>query len=232
MKVHFISVHAIQVSNVSQVFIPAIVGYIPDRMVKCMVALMDFCYLARRPLHNTLALQEMDAALARFHHYRPVFEELGVRPSGFALPQQHALIHYVRSIRLFGSPNGLCSSITKSKHIVAVKKPWRRSNRHNPLGQIIRTITRLAKLAAIRVKFGSRGMLDKDVVQTARADMGLEEEDNDDRVALALRGLGAGRRDLVDEGEAAGVEEDIAQTNVRLGKRPGMPHHNIMVVST
>ncbi|THH31395.1 hypothetical protein EUX98_g2771 [Antrodiella citrinella] len=187
-----------------KVFIPAIVGYIPDRMVKCMVALMDFCYLARRPSHDTLALQEMDAALARFHHYRPVFEELGVRPSGFALPRQHALVHYVRSIRLFGSPNGLCSSITESKHIVAVKKPWRRSNRHNPLGQIIRTITRLAKLAAIRVK----------------ADMGLEEEDDDDRVALALRGLGAGWRDLVDEREAAGVEEDIARTNVRLGKRP------------
>ncbi|KIJ16060.1 hypothetical protein PAXINDRAFT_76254, partial [Paxillus involutus ATCC 200175] len=39
----------------------------------------------------------------------------------------------------FGAPNGLCPSITESKHITAVKKPWRRSNKHNALGQILRT---------------------------------------------------------------------------------------------
>jgi hypothetical protein len=48
----------------------------------------------------------------------------GVRPDGFALPRQHALVHYLMLIRLFGLPNGLCSSITESKHIKAVKQPW------------------------------------------------------------------------------------------------------------
>ncbi|KAN0111280.1 hypothetical protein V8E52_008655 [Russula decolorans] len=63
------------------------------------------------------------------------------------------------SCRLFGAPNGLCSSITESKHIKAVKEPWRRSSRFNALGQILVTNQRLDKLAACRVNFMARGML-------------------------------------------------------------------------
>ena len=36
-------------------------------------------------------------------------------------------IHYYINIQNFGTPNGLCSSITESHHITAVKKQWRRS---------------------------------------------------------------------------------------------------------
>ena len=83
----------------------------------------------------------------------------GVRKN-FLLPWQHALSHYPKLIRLFGSPNGLCSSITESKHIRAVKEPWRRSNRNEALGQILVTNQRLDQLAAARADFASRGMLD------------------------------------------------------------------------
>ncbi|KAF9553018.1 hypothetical protein CPC08DRAFT_728207 [Agrocybe pediades] len=62
-------------------------------------------------------------------------------------------------IREFGAPNGLCSSITESKHIKAVKEPWRRSNHYEALGQMLVTNQRLDKLAAARVDFKSRGML-------------------------------------------------------------------------
>lgn len=62
-------------------------------------------------------------------------------------------------IRAFGAPNGLCSSITESKHIKAVKKPWRRSSRYQALGQMLLTNQRLDKLAAARVDFQRRGML-------------------------------------------------------------------------
>jgi hypothetical protein len=69
-------------------------------------------------------------------------------------------VHYSHNIRLFGSPNGLCSSITEAKHIKAIKEPWRRSSRFNALPQMLRTISRLDQLAAIRTKFESRGMMD------------------------------------------------------------------------
>jgi hypothetical protein len=69
------------------------------------------------------------------------------------------LVHYHDNIKNFGSPNGLCSSITESKHIVAVKRPWRRSSRYKALSQILKVNERLDKLAAARADFAARGML-------------------------------------------------------------------------
>ncbi|KAH9848078.1 hypothetical protein C2E23DRAFT_940922 [Lenzites betulinus] len=168
------------------IFIPAIVGYVPERMVQCITCLLDFCYLARRSEHDTFTLQAMDRLLEQFHQLRTVFEDVGIRPDGFALPRQHSLVHYVRSIQLFGSPNGLCSSITESRHISAVKKPWRASSRHNPLGQILRKNTRLSKLAALRVEFGRRNMFYGDVLSYTLLSAGLDapedkEEAQDER---------------------------------------------------
>jgi hypothetical protein len=128
-------------------------------MVRALWAFLEFCYIARQSVHDTVSLESMSDALARFHRYRTIFETSGVRPKGFNLPRQHVLVHYVNLIRAFGSPNGLCSSITESKHIKAVKQPWRRSNRYNALGQMLLTNQRLDKLAASRVDFTRREML-------------------------------------------------------------------------
>lgn len=124
-----------------------------------MRAFIEFCYIARRDIHDTHSLSALDDALKRFHRYREFFRTSGVRSEGFNLPRQHSLIHYFRLIRAFGAPNGLCSSITESKHIKAVKEPWRRSSRFNALSQILITNQRLDRLAAARVDFTDRGML-------------------------------------------------------------------------
>ena len=47
--------------------------------------------------------------------------------------------NYHQLIRLFGAPNGLCSSITENKHITVVKKPYCRSNKYKALSQILVT---------------------------------------------------------------------------------------------
>jgi hypothetical protein len=108
-------------------------------MVQTVRAFLEFCYIARRNVQDTTSLQELEEALSRFHKHRTIFRECGVRPDGFSLPRQHSLVHYLRSIRAFGAPNGLCSSITESKHIKAIKQPWRRSSRYKALGQILLT---------------------------------------------------------------------------------------------
>ncbi len=77
-------------------------------------------------------------------------------------PRQHSLDHYALMIREFGALNGLCSSITESKHITAVKEPWRRSNRFKPLHQMLISNTRIDKLMAARVHFTEQGMLEGD----------------------------------------------------------------------
>lgn len=142
-----------------QVYIPGIVGYVPDEAIRCLVTFLDACYIARRQDISCQALDALDAALHKFRQLREVFRTPGVRPTGFSLPRQHSLFHYRRQIEDFGAPGGLCSSITESRHITAVKKPWRRSNRFNALGQMLLTNQRLDKLAAMRSDFAARGML-------------------------------------------------------------------------
>jgi hypothetical protein len=129
-------------------------------MVRAVRAHLEFVYLARRNFHDTESINQMTDALERFHENIEVFVETGVRPEKSTPPRQHAMIHYIKAIRLFGAPNGLCTSITESKHIKAIKQPWRRSSRFNALGQMLTTNQRLDKLAASRVYFTERGMLE------------------------------------------------------------------------
>ena len=144
-------------------------------MVQAIRAFLEFCYLARRDVHDEDMLHQMDEALKEFRVKREIFRETGVRadrPGGvdaFSLPRQHWRDHYKDCIWEFGSPNGLCSSITESKHIKAVKEPWRRSNRDDAIGQMLITNQRLDKLAAARVDFTERRMLENSSASFVRS---------------------------------------------------------------
>ncbi|KAF8869899.1 hypothetical protein CPB85DRAFT_1446504 [Mucidula mucida] len=120
-----------------KIFIPAIADYIPAEMTQCVAALIDFTYLIRRNDYDKDTLKSLDIALARFHSLRKVFIETGVQ---------------------FGAPNGLCSSITESQHITAVKRPWRRSSRNRALGQMLLTNQRLDKLYALNMELATVGL--------------------------------------------------------------------------
>ena len=96
----------------------------PPQLVQCLAAFLDFCYIVRRSELGVSDLEEAQNVLNQFHIHHEVFRA-EVRPTGFSLPCQHSLIHYLRMVQEFGTPNGLCSSITESRHITAVKRPWR-----------------------------------------------------------------------------------------------------------
>ncbi|KAI6147387.1 hypothetical protein BKA82DRAFT_35341, partial [Pisolithus tinctorius] len=83
-----------------------------------------------------------------FHLYRKVFWSAGVVDT-FSLPRQHAMKHYYHLICQFSTPNSLCSSITESKHIKAIKRPYRCTNCFQALGQMLLINQRLDKLIAI-----------------------------------------------------------------------------------
>ena len=138
-------------------------GRIPPRMVHTIALFIEFCYIVQRHVLDDDDIKKLNILLAQFHQEREIFHEAGIRPDGFDLPRQHSLRHYADSIMKFGAPNGLCSSITESKHIKAVKKPWRRSSRFNALSQMLLTNQRLDKLAAITVDFRTRGMLSQSI---------------------------------------------------------------------
>ncbi|KAI9435153.1 hypothetical protein H4582DRAFT_1817832 [Lactarius indigo] len=141
-----------------KVFLAAIAGYIPSVMVRCIAAFMDACYIARRNAINSTSLEHLRDSVETFHQLRAVFIEVGVRTS-LSLPRQHALKHFHRAIHLFGSPNGLCSSITESKHIRAVKEPWRRSNRYHALAQMLKTNSHMDKMAILHQCLEDSGVL-------------------------------------------------------------------------
>ena len=174
---------------------------------------MDACYIGRHNAITGPALQHFRLCVEKFHTLRDMFIQAGVWTS-ISLLHQHALNHYYYAICLFGSPNGLCSSITESKHIKAVKEPWCQSSRYQALIQMLRILVQMDKMAALQHKFAKMGML---VGTTASymARMKAEGEDiipEDDEF-----------RDNGDDDEKpmAGIPSD-AMSDVKLASRCGM----------
>ena len=157
-------------SHRCQVYISAIEGHVRPEIVSVFSAYLDFCYLVRRSRIDEDHLAAIESALDRFHGHRKIFQKHGV-VENFSLPRQHSMVHYVESIALFGAPNGLCSSITETRHISAVKKPWRRSSRFNALAQVLVTNQRLEKLSACRQDFTRRGMLSENPYAEVRREL-------------------------------------------------------------
>jgi hypothetical protein len=132
-------------------------------------------------LHNENDLIVMAKALESFHEHRTIFVDAGIAADKVSLPRQHALDHYITSITLFSSPNGLCTSITESKHIRAVKEPWRRSSRNNALSQMLKMNERLDKLTAARMTCKMHGLLEGDIiVDTLRRTGQFNDDGNDE----------------------------------------------------
>ena len=137
--------------------------YLLSRVMFLMIWFMHYMHFSTSVTwhSNVLDTQSLAArqdALDRFHWYQEIFNMCGIC-SSFNLPRQHSLTHFIQMIQAFGAPNGLCSSITKSKHIKAVKKPYRRSSHYEALGQMLLTNQHLDKLAAARVDFQRHRML-------------------------------------------------------------------------
>lgn len=141
-----------------EVYIPAVAEYLPEDIMNCLTSFLDFCYLVRRSDIDENSLATIRTTINQFHHYREIFRASGVRKH-FSLPRMHSMVHYPHLIMEFGVPNGLCSSITESRHITAVKKPWRRSNRYKALSQMLLTNNRNDKLYAFHSALASQNLL-------------------------------------------------------------------------
>ncbi|KAG2153705.1 uncharacterized protein EDB93DRAFT_1248609 [Suillus bovinus] len=106
-----------------KVYLSAIEEHVPQDIIRCFWAFLKFCYIVRQDIITEDTLVQLSDCLEHFHRYQQIFQDTGIRFDGFSLPHQHALCHYSMLICLFGVPNGICSSITESKHIKAVKEP-------------------------------------------------------------------------------------------------------------
>ena len=179
---------------------------------------MDACYIACRNAITGPALEHFRSCVEKFHTLRNIFITAGVQ-SSISLPRQHALIHYFYAIHLFGSPNGLCLSITESKHIKAVKEPWRWSSRHRALIQMLQTLVQMDKMAALHRLFSKKGML---VGTTSSHMMRMKAGDiSDEDEAEALVGHDGPDDDDEDDGAVSGSPSGVL-SEVSLASKSGM----------
>ena len=138
-----------------KVFLLAITGLVPSEMVHCIHTFLDFCYFVQHDFHDNKSLKATQDALDQFRHYCRIFINKGIHDN-FNLPQQHLLHHYIHLIQEYGSPDGICSSITENKHIQAVKE---QSSKWEAMWQMLVTNQWINKLAVPCMHFKSRGML-------------------------------------------------------------------------
>ncbi|EDR03732.1 uncharacterized protein LACBIDRAFT_306911 [Laccaria bicolor S238N-H82] len=140
-----------------KVYLPAILGYVPPKMVQCISTFLDACYIARRADITQESLAALQTAIERFHTHREIFCTSGE----------------------FGAPGGLCSSITESRHITAVKRPWRRSNHYEALGKMLLTNQQLDKLLRACADFIERRMLPPSHLPPPKPIIPLGDDDED-----------------------------------------------------
>ncbi|KAH6901585.1 hypothetical protein BKA70DRAFT_1157797 [Coprinopsis sp. MPI-PUGE-AT-0042] len=191
-----------------KVILPALAGRVPPQMVQTVRDFLEFTYLVRRSVITEDDLDRLDTLVISFHNNREIFRDLDIRPTGFSLPRQHSMVHYKHLIQEFGAPNGLCSSITESKHIKAVKKPYRRSSRNRPLGQMLVTNQRMDKILAMRIK-----------VRQHLANRSRESPEPRHPLVMAL-GTPSCPPASVEDGDGDAVDEPASLGEIKLAKCP------------
>ncbi|KAG1764390.1 hypothetical protein EV702DRAFT_1154115 [Suillus placidus] len=91
----------------------------------------------------------MQAALALFHANKNIFVEHGVREH-FNILKLHSMVHYIDSIRLFGSADGFNTELPERLHIDFAKRAYRASNRRN---YVIQMTTWLRRQESIYLQY-------------------------------------------------------------------------------
>ncbi|PPQ81799.1 hypothetical protein CVT26_010042 [Gymnopilus dilepis] len=132
--------------NMAKILLGCLIGSIPSRGVIAITALLDFIYTAQYTSHDAGSLAELQNALDRFHQHRDYFVETGVRDD-FNIPKFHSLLHYVESIKLFGTTDNYNTETFERLHIDFAKHGWRASNQRDEFPQMIRWLSRREKIA-------------------------------------------------------------------------------------
>jgi hypothetical protein len=128
--------------QLQRVFVTALVGTTPNSdVVQASRALLDFVYLAQYHSHTDMTLQALQDALKDFHDLKDVFVGHRCRKH-FNIPKLHSLVHYVKSIRLFGSLDGFNTENSERLHIDYAKKAYAATNRRDHTMQMTRWLNR------------------------------------------------------------------------------------------
>jgi len=132
--------------NMAKILLACLVGSISKKAISAVKSLLDFIYLSQYRAHDSITLGYLDDALKAFQANQKVFIELGLR-SDMNIPKFHSLIHYVKSIHLFGTTDNYNTEAFERFHIDFAKEGFRASNKRDEFPQMINWLSRREKMA-------------------------------------------------------------------------------------
>jgi hypothetical protein len=104
-------------------------------------SILDFIYLAQYGTHNNITLGYMEDALQAWETNRSFFIQTGICED-FNIPKFHSLLHYMESIKLFGTTDNYNTEMFEWLHIDFAKHGWHASNFHDEFPQMISWLSR------------------------------------------------------------------------------------------
>lgn len=107
----------------------------PTRLLRAVRAFLDFMYIAQLPVLTTVHLMSMKTALDIFHDNKQIWVDLNIREN-FNLPKLHACVHYITSIKLFGTTDNYDTQYTERLHIDLAKEARRATNMRDEIPQM------------------------------------------------------------------------------------------------
>ena len=134
----------------TKILLGSIIGAVPKRVIKAARSLLDFIYLAQYTSHSDENLGYMEEALKTFHKEKGVFQELWPGLS-FDFPKLHSLLHFSRSIRLFGATDNYNTEQFEHLHIDLAKDAYRASNKREERLQMIKWLERIEQIDIFRM---------------------------------------------------------------------------------
>jgi hypothetical protein len=90
------------------------------------------------PIQSEKSLDKAAQLLKDFDSFKAIFSDIQGCSEGF--PKLHALVHYIPRVRTWGPPDNYDTEYTEHQHITDAKQPYKRTNKINPLQQMVKHV--------------------------------------------------------------------------------------------
>jgi len=132
--------------QMARILLGCIIGQVPNGVITCVKALLDFIYLAQYKAHDNETLAYLEKTLKTFEDNKKILIDLTLHPT-LNIPKFHALRHYINSIKMFGTTDNYNTEMFERFHIDFAKLGYKASNKRDEFPQMINWLSRQEKVS-------------------------------------------------------------------------------------
>lgn len=132
--------------HMAKILLGCLAGKIAKEGILAVKAILDFIYIAQYCSHSDETLVYLQDALNSFHQHKDFFIRMGVRKH-INIPKFHSLLHYIESIKLYGTTDNYNMETFERFHIDSAKEGWQASNQQDEFPQMINWLSRQEKIS-------------------------------------------------------------------------------------